>query len=476
VANVALITNIFFIVGTLASMGAALTLPGIAGLVLTIGMSVDANVLIYERIREELRKGKGLKLAIQDGYKHAYSAIIDANITSLLTAVVLAYFGSGPIQGFATTLIIGVFTSLFSAIFITRLIFTLMLDRKKEVSFSSKLTENLFTNSSIEFLAKRKIYYTISSLIVIAGISSLFLRGLDGGVEFTGGRTYRVEFSDAPVKMDVVNAIAAASISMDGDSVRVTPEIKTVDNSYTFEITTKYLNDYVPEEESTKTASELVDDAMTSAFGSLGYVNADTDDNQSDNKTFLIKTSRRVDSQISDELIVGSIYAIVFSLIIIFIYIAFRFKRWQYGLGALVAMFHDVLVVLGLFSLLYNLVPFSMEIDQAFIAAILTVVGYSINDTVVVFDRIREYTSLHKRANQNEVVNNALNSTLSRTLNTSFSTFLVLLTIFIFGGESIKGFSFALMIGVLVGTYSSVCIATPSVVDLTKSLVDTSSK
>ena len=205
-------------------------------------------------------------------------------------------------------------------------------------------------------------------------------------------------------------------------------------------------------------------------------MNADTDDNQSGDKTFLIKTSRRVDSQISDELIVGSIYAIVFSLIIIFIYIAFRFKRWQYGLGALVAMFHDVLVVLGLFSLLYNLVPFSMEIDQAFIAAILTVVGYSINDTVVVFDRIREYTSLHKRANQNEVVNNALNSTLSRTLNTSFSTFLVLLTIFIFGGESIKGFSFALMIGVLVGTYSSVCIATPSVVDLTKSLVDPSSK
>jgi len=476
VANVALLANIFFIIGTLASMGAALTLPGIAGLVLTIGMSVDANVLIYERIREELRKGKGIKLAIQDGYKHAYSAIIDANITSLLTAVVLAYFGSGPIQGFATTLIIGVFTSLFSAIFITRLIFTLMLDKKKEVSFSNKLTENLFTNSSIQFLAKRKIFYGISSLIVIAGIASLFLRGLDGGVEFTGGRTYRVEFSDTPVKKDVVNAIANASISLDGDSVKVSPEIKTVDNSYTLEITTKYLNDYIPEEGSLKTSSELVDDAMTNAFASLGYVNSEETELSESDKYFLIKTSRRVDSQISDELIYGSILAIVFSLVIIFIYIAFRFKKWQFGLGALVAMFHDVLVVLGLFSLLYNLVPFSMEIDQAFIAAILTVVGYSINDTVVVFDRIREYTTLHKRANQVEVVNNALNSTLSRTLNTSFSTFLVLLTIFIFGGESIKGFSFALMIGVLVGTYSSVCIATPSVVDLTKSLIQLPSK
>ena len=474
VANVALIANIFFIVGTLASMGAALTLPGIAGLVLTIGMSVDANVLIYERVREELRKGKGVKLAIQDGYKHAYSAIVDANITSLLTAVVLAYFGSGPIQGFATTLIVGVFTSLFSAIFITRLILTFMLDSKWDVSFSNKITEGLFSNTSIQFLSKRKLYYSISSLIVIAGICSLFVRGLDGGVEFTGGRTYRVEFSDAPIKSEVVNAIANASISLDADSVKVFPEIKTVDNSYTLEITTKYLNDFVPAQDSDKTASEMVDNAMTTAFATLGYENSENDN--AGNRTFTIKTSRRVDSQISDELVKGSVLAIVFSLVIIFIYIAFRFKKWQFGLGALVAMFHDVLVVLGLFSILYNFVPFSMEIDQAFIAAILTVVGYSINDTVVVFDRIREYTSLHKRANQTEVVNNALNSTLSRTLNTSFSTFLVLLTIFIFGGESIKGFSFALMIGVLVGTYSSVCIATPSVVDLTKSLVQVSSK
>ena len=480
VANIALLANIFFIIGTLASLGAALTLPGIAGLVLTIGMSVDANVLIYERIKEELRKGKGIKLAIQDGYSHAYSAIVDANITSLLTAIVLAYFGSGPIQGFATTLIIGVFTSLFSAIFITRLIFSHMLDKKRNVSFSNNMTEKLFTNNTIQFLNKRKLFYGFSALIVIAGVSSLFMRGLDGGVEFTGGRTYRVEFSKAPNKEEVRKAIAERSKTFDADSVKVVPEVKTVDNAYTLEITTKYLHDYTGDN-----AIYKVDSVVKKAFYDLGYFNngpADDVDNWESKcnedkcASFLIKTQRSVDSQISSELVFGSILAIVISLLIIFMYIAFRFKKWQFGLGALVAMFHDVLVVLGLFSLLYNIVPFSMEIDQAFIAAILTVVGYSINDTVVVFDRIREYTILHKRGDQNEVVNKALNSTLSRTLNTSLSTFLVLLTIFIFGGESIRGFSFALMIGVIVGTYSSVCIATPSVIDLTKSIMGGSSK
>ncbi len=490
VANVALLANIFFIIGTLASLGAALTLPGIAGLVLTIGMSVDANVLIYERIKEELRKGKGIKLAIQDGYKHAYSAIVDANITSLLTAIVLAYFGSGPIQGFATTLIIGVFTSLFSAIFITRLIFSHMLDKKRTISFSNSFTDKLFANNKIQFLNKRKIFYALSSLVVIAGVTSLFMRGLDGGVEFTGGRTYRVEFSKAPNKEEIRKAIGERSKSLDADSVKVFPEVKTVDNKYTLEITTKYLHDY-------DDPIYKVDSVIKLAFADLGYFNSEAEEEKdhwlqirkdsliakselSDNilqpESFLIKDQRSVDSQISSELVFGSILAIVISLLIIFMYIAFRFKKWQFGLGALVAMFHDVLVVLGLFSLLYNIVPFSMEIDQAFIAAILTVVGYSINDTVVVFDRIREYTLLHKRGNQNEVVNNALNSTLSRTLNTSLSTFLVLLTIFIFGGESIRGFSFALMVGVIVGTYSSVCIATPSVIDLTKSIMGVSKK
>ncbi|PDH49971.1 MAG: protein translocase subunit SecDF [Bacteroidetes bacterium MED-G20] len=464
VANVALIANVFFIIGTLASLGAALTLPGIAGLVLTIGMSVDANVLIYERIREELKNGKGIKLAIQDGYKHAYSAIIDANVTSLLTALVLAYFGSGPIQGFATTLIIGVFTSLFSAIFITRLIFSYLLDRKKEVFFSRKFTENLFTGSTIKFLKKRKVFYVFSALIVGFGIFSLVTRGLDGGVEFTGGRTYRVEFSEKIDKSAVRNAISERCVNDEGNNVA--PEVKTVDNAYTLEITTKFLEKAVIKN---KEKVARIDASLAQAFNDLGYYNEEDSDEA---MTYSLLTSRGVESQISDELIKGSFLAVLFSLFIIFIYIAYRFRKWQFGLGALIAMFHDVLVVLGLFSIFYNIVPFSMEIDQAFIAAILTVVGYSINDTVVVFDRIREYSILHKKSSAVQVVDKALNSTLSRTINTSLSTFLVLLTIFIFGGESIKGFAFALMVGVVIGTYSSLFIATPLVVDLSKNKIN----
>ena len=464
VANVALIANVFFIIGTLASLGAALTLPGIAGLVLTIGMSVDANVLIYERIREELKNGKGIKLAIQDGYKHAYSAIIDANVTSLLTALVLAYFGSGPIQGFATTLIIGVFTSLFSAIFITRLIFSYLLDRKKEVFFSRKFTENLFTGSTIKFLKKRKVFYVFSGLIVGFGIFSLVTRGLDGGVEFTGGRTYRVEFSEKIDKSAVRNAISERCVNDEGNNVA--PEVKTVDNAYTLEITTKFLEKAVIKN---KEKVARIDASLAQAFNDLGYYNEEDSDEA---MNYSLLTSRGVESQISDELIKGSFLAVLFSLFIIFIYIAYRFRKWQFGLGALIAMFHDVLVVLGLFSIFYNIVPFSMEIDQAFIAAILTVVGYSINDTVVVFDRIREYSILHKKSSAVQVVDKALNSTLSRTINTSLSTFLVLLTIFMFGGESIKGFAFALMVGVVIGTYSSLFIATPLVVDLSKNKIN----
>jgi SecD/SecF fusion protein len=464
VANVALIANVFFIIGTLASLGAALTLPGIAGLVLTIGMSVDANVLIYERIREELKNGKGIKLAIQDGYKHAYSAIIDANVTSLLTAVVLAYFGSGPIQGFATTLIIGVFTSLFSAIFITRLIFSYFLDTKRDVHFSRKFTENLFTGSTIEFLKKRKIFYVFSALIVGFGIFSLSTKGLDGGVEFTGGRTYRVEFSEKIDKSAVQNAVSNRCV--DDNENNIAPEVKTVDNAYTLEITTKYLEKSVLKN---KVKVAKIDASLAQAFQDLGYSNIEE---VNEGMTYNLLTSRGVESQISDELIKGSFLAVIFSLFIIFIYIAYRFRKWQFGLGALIAMFHDVLVVLGLFSIFYNIVPFSMEIDQAFIAAILTVVGYSINDTVVVFDRIREYSVLHKKSSAVQVVDRALNSTLSRTINTSLSTFLVLLTIFIFGGESIKGFAFALMVGVVVGTYSSLFIATPLVVDLSKNKIN----
>jgi len=466
VASIALIANIFFILGTLASMGAALTLPGIAGLVLTIGMAVDANVLIYERIREELRAGKGIKLAVADGYKHAYSAILDANITSLITAIILAYFGSGPIQGFATTLIIGVFTSLFSSIFVTRLIFTFMLDKKWSLSFSNKLTANLFTNTSFGFIKKRKFFYVISALVIIGGVVSLATRQLDGGVEFTGGRTYRVEFTEMPGQGQEDLKAAVASFCINEEGNEVPPLVKTVNNKTTsYEITTKYKY-----EDKGQDATKQVDSVLNLAFIELGFNKGEVAD-ANDGPIYEVVNQRSVDAQISNELITSSIWAIVFSLVAIFLYIAFRFKRWQWGLGALMAMFHDVLVVLGLFSLLYGVVPFSMEIDQAFIAAILTVVGYSINDTVVVFDRIREYIGIHKRDDAKSVVNRALNSTLSRTLNTSLSTFIVLLIIFLFGGESIKGFSFALMIGVVVGTYSSLCIASPSVVDLTKSIM-----
>ncbi len=457
VADVALIANIFFLVGTLASLGAALTLSGIAGIVLTIGMSVDANVLIFERIREEVRSGKGMKLAVKDGYSKAYAAIVDANLTTLLTAIVLSVFGSGPIQGFATTLIIGIFTSLFSAIFITRLIFTWMMDKKKNITFSTGVTANAFTKVNIGWLAKRKLYYVVSGLIIAGGIASLATTGLDYGVEFEGGNMYVVQMSD---QADLEGMKKSLKTQFDSE-----PEVKQKGDSYTAQIVTKYManssEDNVQEQILAKLDAGMTEMGYKS-FPSVAAMN------ESDEKGYTVIESRQVDEQISGELMIESLLAIFFSLIVIFLYILFRFKKWQFGLGALLAMAHDVLVVLGLFSILYQVMPFTMEINQAFIAAILTVVGYSINDTVVVFDRIREYLGLYKRKSSQEVVDSALNSTLSRTINTSLSTFIVLLIIFLFGGEAIRGFVFALMIGVIVGTYSSLCIATPTAFDLSR--------
>lgn len=443
VADLALIANIFFIFGTLASLGAALTLPGIAGIVLTIGMSVDANVLVFERIREELRNGKGTKAAVQSGYQKAWSAILDANVTTLLTAIVLGYFGTGAVKGFATTLIIGIFTSLFSSLVITRLIFSYMLDAKKEISFSTKLTENVFTNTNWKFIARRKVFYVISGLIIAGGIASLATKGLDYGVEFTGGQTYKVEFKKEINFEELRKALASK------DAFGEQPEVKKIDNNFKALITTQYLLEDKSAEKLEKIQAAL----------NKGFVNAGMGD-------YEIVESRQVAGGVSKDFRDSSILAVVFSLLIVFLYIVIRFRKWQFGVGALLAMFHDVLIVLSLFSIFYGILPFSMEIDQAFIAAILTVVGYSINDTVVVFDRIREDLIEHHRANSSDVINGALNSTLSRTVNTSLTTFLVLLVIFLFGGESIMGMTFALMIGVIVGTYSSLCIATPSVVDL----------
>lgn len=442
VADIALIANIFFIFGTLASLGAALTLPGIAGIVLTIGMSVDANVLVFERIREELRNGKGKRQAIDEGYAKALSAILDANVTTLLTAIVLGYFGTGAIQGFAVTLIIGIFTSLFSALIISRLIFSYMSETKREITFSTSITKNLFLNLKIPFIKKRKIFYIVSGIIIAAGIFSLVQRSLDYGVEFTGGRTYKVKFEKA-VDLQEVRENLTASF---GDE----PEVKMIDNEFKALVTTQFMLS-----DKSANGSEIVESKLSEGLTPIS--------------SYEILESRQVDPQISSEFKTSSIYAIIFSLIIIFLYIVFRFRKWQFGLGALLAMAHDVLIVLSLFSIGWGRFPFAMEINQAFIAAILTVVGYSINDTVVVFDRIREYLTIKKREEPQAVINQALNSTLSRTVNTSVTTFLVLLIIFIFGGESIKGMTFALMIGVVVGTYSSLCIATPSVVDLTKS-------
>ena len=438
-ANFALVLNILFIFGVLASLGAVLSLPGIAGIVLTIGMAVDANVLIYERIREELRMGKGLSLSISDGYKNAYAAIIDANVTTLLTGIILYTFGTGPIKGFATTLIIGIITSLFAAIFLTRLVFEAKMESKKPINFASSLTKGWFANTSISFLAKRKRAYLVSALLVALGVSSLATRGLNQGVDFKGGRTYVVRFDQNVVTQEVRSSLATP--------FETAPEVKTFGKGNQVKITTKYLIDE-------KGTDELVDTKLNEGLATLDM-------------NYEVMSSQLVGPTIADDIKQSAVWAVLFSLVVIFMYILIRFRKMSYSVGAVAAVFHDVLIVLSVFSLLYGKLPFSLEIDQAFIAAILTVIGYSLNDTVVVFDRIREYFG-SKSGSREEVVNAALNSTLSRTINTSLTTFFVLLVIFLFGGEVIRGFMFALMIGVAVGTYSSLFIATPIMVDTLK--------
>ena len=464
-SNVALITNMFFVFGVLASLGAVLTLPGIAGIVLTIGMAVDANVLIYERIREELRHGKGLRLAISDGYKNAYSSIIDANVTTFLTGVILYSFGTGPIRGFATTLIIGILTSLFSAIFITRLVFEARLVRKKAVSFSSKITKDAFTKVNFDFLKKSKLAYFISGTIITLGIISLVVRGLNYGVDFVGGRSYQVRFDQPVSSVELQKTLG--EFFKDESGSTMPPEVKTVGNESQVIITTKYkVNETGPavEDEIKRSLYEGLQDFYQQAPTMAAFSSETTGD-----ENLGIVAERQVGPTIADDIKTSALWSVVFSLLVIFLYILIRFSKWQFSAGAVLAAFHDVMIVLSIFSLLYGFLPFSMEIDQAFIAAILTVIGYSLNDTVVVFDRIREFLTISgKRKPINEVVNQALNSTLSRTVNTSLTTFFVLLIIFIFGGEVIRGFMFALLIGIIVGTYSSLMIATPFTIDTMK--------
>jgi SecD/SecF fusion protein len=443
-ADIALVINMFFIFGVLSSFGAVLTLPGLAGIVLTIGMSVDANVLIFERINEEHKLGKGLLLAISDGYKNANSAIIDANITTLITAVILYAFGTGPIKGFATTLIIGILTSLFSAIFITRIIIDRYTANNKPIEFTTKFTSKFLTKSKINFIEKRKLFYVVSAIFVGIGIFSLVTKGLDLGIDFTGGRTYVVRFDKSVNTQDVSKALAVEFGSA--------PDVKTFGGDNQVKVSTNFLINSQEEDIDNKVESKLF-------AGLESFLPAGTSYDQflENNR----KSSEKVGPTIADDIKQGAFWALLFSLIAVFVYILFRFKKWQYSLGAIVALVHDSLFILGLFSLFAGILPFSLEIDQAFIAAILTVIGYSINDTVVVFDRLREYMNEYTRRGRTENMNAALNSTLRRTFNTSLTTFIVLLTIFMLGGETIRGFVFALMVGVIVGTYSSLFIATP---------------
>lgn len=455
VANVALLSNVFFLFGVLASLQAVLTLPGIAGIILTLGMSVDANVIIYERVKEELKAGKGLRLAIEDGYKNAYSAIIDGNVTTLLVGIILYLFGSGPVQGFATTLIIGIITSLFSAIFITRLIFVRFLDKNKKIQFSFPLTENFLARVNIDFLKKRKIAYVVSSIVIVIGIISLFSRGLNLGVDFSGGRSYIVRFDQDVRTVDVARAIA--------EEIEQYPEVKTFGANNQVKITTKYLIDS-PDENADSIAERKIFNAIQKFYKTP----ITFDEFRSDDPSKMLGrlSSQKVGPTIARDIRRDAVLAVIFSLVIMFAYMALRFKRWQYGFGALVALFHDAFITISIFSIFYGILPFNMEIDQAFIAAILTIIGYSVNDTVIVFDRVREILSLYPKRPYYTNMNDAINKTLSRTINTAGTTLIVLLAIFIFGGEVIRGFTFALLIGIIVGTYSSIFVASPIAYDI----------
>lgn len=456
VSILVLFLNLFFIFGALASIGTVLTLPGIAGIVLTIGMAVDANVIIFERIREELREGKSMLMAVQDGFANSYSAIIDANVTTILTAIVLAYFGLGPIKGFAVVLIIGVIFSLFTAVLVGRLMMEWWLSKGRTLTFGNSFTFNTLSDVNVDWLGMRRYGYIISGTIILAGMISFFVRGFDLGVDFKGGYSYNIEFVE-PTSADDIRAALATPFGK-------VPTVKAVDTENTFNIVTDFNIDSDAEDAADQVLVKLHEGINTLLGGSLQL---DAFKNTESTGVTHITTSTKVGPSIAEDIKKSSFESAIFALLLIFLYLFIRFNRFQYSLGAVAALFHDVLITLGIFSLLHGIVPWSMEIDQAFIAAILTVIGYSINDTVVVFDRIREFLNLYTGQSKKDVINKAVNTTLSRTLLTSMTTLFVVTVLFIFGGGSIKGFAFALIIGVLVGTYSSIFIATPVVFDST---------
>ena len=463
VAGVALVSNVLFIFGTLASIGAVLTLPGIAGIVLTLGMAVDANVIIFERIREEIRAGKGVRLALADGYKAAYSAIVDGNVTTLITGIILFIFGSGPIQGFATTLIIGIISSLFTSIFVSRLIFNWMLNKNKEVKYGNKWTINAMSNIHIDFLSKRKTFYILSCVLLGIGIVSLCVRGLNFGIDFTGGRTYTVRF-DQPVKADDLRA--SLTKVYDG----ITPEVKTFGSDNQMKITSKWR--FSNGEDESSVIDSLSEARLYDGLKDFFKSEVTREDFSVQNQSVGLISSQKVGATVSRDITRSAFLSVAIALLCIFVYIALRFRNWQFGLGGVICLAHDTLFIIGTFSLLSGLLPFTMEVDQAFIAAILTIIGYSINDTVVVFDRVREYRTLYPKRDIKDNINAAINSTLSRTINTSGTTLVTLLAIFLFGGEVIRGFVFALLLGVLIGTYSSIFISTPLSYDFLKKQAD----
>ncbi len=460
-ADAALLCNVLFLFGILTSFGAVLTLPGIAGLVLTLGMAVDANVIIYERIKEELAAGKGIGKAIADGYKNAYSAIIDGQVTTLLTGFVLFSFGSGPVQGFATTLIIGIITSIITSIFITRLIFERKIEKGKKITFESEFSKNFLKHTNIDFLGKKKFSYLISGIVIVIALGSIFTKGFTFGVDFQGGRTYVVRF-DQPQEAEQVRASVEAVFK--GEESNASVEVKQFGGPTQMKITTAYkVND-----ESSEVDAEIEGKLYEATKGFYTEELSLDDFRSSQTVENGIISSEKVGPTIANDMKRDAVIAVILALLVIFGYIAVRFRGWTWGLGGVVSLAHTAIIIIGFFSLFTGILPFNLDVDQTFIAAILTIIGYAINDNVVIFDRIREMKTLHPNQDFKETVNTALNATLTRTVNTSVSTLLPMLAIAIFGGESIRGLSVALCLGVIIGTYASIFIGTPVMFDATR--------
>ena len=475
IANFALLCNVFLLAGILSSFSAVLTLPGIAGIVLTMGMAVDANVLIYERIREERRAGKNLRRAIEDGFSGAISAIIDSNVTSFLTGAILAIFGTGPIKGFAVTYMIGIVSSFLTAVFVCRMLLEAYAQREnaKELNFTTKLMQNFFQNTKVNFIGGRKVTYIISGVIVVLGALALnphFFGKLNLGIDFSGGRNYIVRFAQ-DVNTEEVNAsldnVFMAAKAQLNDEENFALNVITIGDANQVRISTNYLID-----DNSDNVEETIEALLYEGCKPFLAEDVTFDEFKSTeiNPEVGIMQSQKVGPAVADDITQSAIWAVLAALLGIFLYVLLRFRNVAFSVGALVGLAHDALFVLGAYALLWKIMPFSMEIDQSFIAAILTIIGYSINDTVVVFDRVREYKGLYPKRELMLNMNNALNDTLSRTFSTSMSTFVVLLAIFCFGGETIRGFVFALMLGVIVGTYSTLCVATPLAYDIQEAI------